>query len=538
MQNAVIDETAAHNYMQYIGVARLDSPGLVQLGVSPQSLKDRLNTLQLNYILDNIAVENNGFILAVDVTEKKLTYYPNSQCIGDLGTLHGLTENAYEEDYRGYQTIDGQKYFVNSLKYEGNIVFVAVPVLTVTNGRFIMALLVTLSSFFALLIITSLFLISKRSVSTEAEKTEPSGNDIELNRRIIQSAASRWEYPKDIPWKKKTAEQKLQGIIGIILGAIGLLVVIYSYGQRNAYDQNSIFSYIIHKKWAKGINIFSFSYIVLIIIEVTVIAKLLTKFISILTTNFGSRAETIGRLLNNFIKYTSVLGAVFYCLNFTGVQASTLLASAGILTLVVGLGAQSLISDILAGIFIVFEGEFRVGDIVTIGDWRGTVLEIGIRSTKIEDVSQNIKILNNSSITGVINMTKKYSFAFCDVGIEYGESLEKVEALLQKELPKLKQKLPEIAEGPFYKGVISLGDNSVNIRILAQCLESNRIQLIRDLNREILLLFAKHNISIPLPQVVVNQPVEHAKASRTEIKSAAEFNQEQKEAAKALYTEQ
>lgn len=133
-------------------------------------------------------------------------------------------------------------------------------------------------------------------------------------------------------------------------------------------------------------------------------------------------------------------------------------------------------------------------------------------------------------------MTKKYSYAFCDVGIEYGESLEKVEALLKKELPHFKQRIPEIAEGPYYKGVISLGDHSVDIRILAQCLESDRIQLSRDLNREILLLFDKHNISIPFPQVVVNQPTEHVKASRTEIKNAAEFNHEQKEVAKGLQT--
>lgn len=532
VQEAVIDETAAQNYIQYTGTARLDAPGLVQLGISPQTLKARLATYQLDYVLDNIAVENEGFTFAVNASDQTLIYYPRKHSIGDVGSLHGLTDAAYDDGYRGYQTIDGQECFVNSMEYENNIIYVAVPLAVITKGRLIMALLVTLASLIALSIISSLFLIGRYDSAPVAETDTDKINSV----RKVQSAASRWEYPKDIPWKERNAEQKLQKIISILVGVIGILIVAYSYIQRNSYDQSSIFSYIVNKKWAQGPNIFSFSYILLTIVEVAVIASILTKMISAVSMNFGSRAETIGRLFNNFIKYTSVIGTLFYCLNFLGIQASTLLASAGILTLVVGLGAQSLISDILAGIFIVFEGEFRVGDIVTIGDWRGTVLEIGIRSTKIEDASQNIKVFNNSSITGVINMTKKYSYAFCDVGIEYGESLEKVEALLKKELPHFKQRIPEIAEGPYYKGVISLGDHSVDIRILAQCLESDRIQLSRDLNREILLLFDKHNISIPFPQVVVNQPTEHVKASRTEIKNAAEFNHEQKEVAKGLQT--
>ena len=75
-----------------------------------------------------------------------------------------------------------------------------------------------------------------------------------------------------------------------------------------------------------------------------------------------------------------------------------------IIRYIVGLGAQSLIKDIIAGIFIVFEGEFRVGDIVTIKEFRGTVLDIGLRTTKIMGMDGNIKIYNNSEISGITNV--------------------------------------------------------------------------------------------------------------------------------------
>lgn len=148
-------------------------------------------------------------------------------------------------------------------------------------------------------------------------------------------------------------------------------------------------------------------------------------------------------------------------------DGSQLWASAGILSLVIGLGAKNLISDILAGLFIIFKGDFQVGDIVTIDGWRGTVQEIGLRTTKILSAGNDVKIFSNSSISGVINMTKDVSTCVCDVGIEYSESLERVESVLDKELPMIRGKLPSIVEGPFYKGVVELADSSVIIRIIA-----------------------------------------------------------------------
>ena len=137
-------------------------------------------------------------------------------------------------------------------------------------------------------------------------------------------------------------------------------------------------------------------------------------------------------------------------------------------------------------------------------------------------------------MTGVINMTKHKSYAACDVGIEYGESLERVESIFEEEFPNIRAHLPAIQDGPFYKGVVSLGDNSVNVRIVVQCNETDRAQLERDLNREMKLLFDKHNINIPFPQVVINKPIEFQKATVRQKIRAQIFNEEQRESAKEL----
>lgn len=139
------------------------------------------------------------------------------------------------------------------------------------------------------------------------------------------------------------------------------------------------------------------------------------------------KGKAIVEIISSLIKYFAVIVLLFFVLKALGIDTTAILAGIGILGLVVGLGAQPLISDILAGLFIVFEGVFDVGDIIVYNGFRGMVKEIGIRTTQIVDTSGNVKIVNNSSLKDVINMTDQLSLAICDIGIEYGESLERVE---------------------------------------------------------------------------------------------------------------
>ena len=110
-------------------------------------------------------------------------------------------------------------------------------------------------------------------------------------------------------------------------------------------------------------------------------------------------------------------------------------------------------------------------------------------------------------------------------------------SILSKELPNIKRRLPAIIDGPFYKGVTMLADNSVNIKIVAECAEKDRSGLTNDLNREMKLLFDRYDISIPFPQVVVNQPTVFKKATIAEKAAADKFNAEQKEAIRNLVDE-
>ncbi len=218
-----------------------------------------------------------------------------------------------------------------------------------------------------------------------------------------------------------------------------------------------------------------------------------------------NRSLTVASLLLSVVKYASVLVIIVWGLSILGVNLTGIFASLGILSLVVGFGAQSLIEDVITGVFIIFEGQYNIGDIIILDDFRGTVKKIGVRTTAIEDDGGNLKIVNNSDIRNLQNRSKNISLALADVGISYDESIERVEKLLLSAFPKMLADNPDIfVSAPEYRGVQELGDSAVILRIIARCKEENLYTAQRCLNREIKLLFDKNKVEIPFTQVVLH----------------------------------
>jgi small conductance mechanosensitive channel len=265
------------------------------------------------------------------------------------------------------------------------------------------------------------------------------------------------------------------------------------------------------------------------VLIIAILANLLLSFLARITFE-NKKTITVTLLLLNLLKWVVAIVAFFIIFAAWGADTTMMLASAGVLTLIIGLGSQALVQDILAGIFIVFEGDFQVGDIVIIDGWRGEVKSIGIRTTKLVDAGGNVKIVNNSDIRSIINQTQELSVAKCYVGIAYEDRIEKVEKIIADNLPKIKEKIPAIVEGPFYKGVTELGESSVNLLFVARCKESDIYQVQRDLNREIKIVFDDNNVNIPFPQITVsyNEGSNNSKVSNKVKNEAEEFVEEQK----------
>jgi small conductance mechanosensitive channel len=211
-------------------------------------------------------------------------------------------------------------------------------------------------------------------------------------------------------------------------------------------------------------------------------------------------------LFQSSIKYIlGFVGFIFIILAW-GVETTTLLASLGLLGLVVSFGAQGLVEDILSGLFLIIEDQYQVGDIVLLDDFRGRVENLGLRTTRfIDPLNYDVRIVNNSEVRSIINLSKEPSVAICDMSIEYGEDLIRVETILNEHLLTLKDKYPIFETVPKYIGVAELADSAVILKITVQVNESNKGSARRILNRELKLLFDRNGINIPFPQLVVHK---------------------------------
>jgi len=345
--------------------------------------------------------------------------------------------------------------------------------------------------------------------------------------------------------EEKNTKKKTLLIIEITFLSLFMLAFIACIIMQFAVSDLAISKWIKENIWdVKGTLISLKTHIPVIlncliyIIIVYAVCRIL-RIIFKVKMNKSNRGKTIFALLDGFVKYACAIAIIILILKACGVDTTALIASVGVLTLVVGLGAQPLIADIIAGIFIIFENEYNVGEIVTINDFRGTVIEIGIRSTKLLDAAGNIKIVNNSAIGDVINLSRELSLAVVDCDFPYDVPIETVENLLKDNLNTIAKNIPAIKEGPYYKGVCMYKDSNVTIKIVAKCLEEDRFQVERDLNREYRRILTENDIDIAYPQVVINYSKEKdIDVSQAEKKSADNFTKKQKKLSKNMEEQQ
>lgn len=491
---------------QYVGVTLRTEDGgcagVVQIAVKPEQLSQAVQNLDIRYILSGIKVGTNGFAFAVNKESLTFDYFPIEKYTGRSAAEYGMTENQFVDGFSDYITLGSGRYYGSSLETDTDYIYVVVPAQELGERRLPVSLASAGVSLICLGVIFCIIAFSPRGKKRKPARRKAADNEQMIDVvmpdgsvKKTEAASARWDNA-GIMWRNQTPEQQVASVLRGILGLMALMICIAVLFKDTFFSSHSVFLYVLEGTWQRGVNVFAITASILVLCVVGVATMLVQRVLKLLSRVMEAHGETICRLIGSFVKYISVIAALYYCFALFGVDTQTLLASASILTLVIGLGANKLVADILAGLFIIFEGDFRVGDIVTIGDWRGTVLEIGVRTTKLEDANSNIKILNNSAISGVINMTRKYSVASIDVAVEYGEPLDMLEAMLKDELPELRRILPAIKDGPSYDGIVAIGGGKMSLRIVAHCSEADRTQLLRDLNREIKLLFDRRGVKI------------------------------------------
>lgn len=214
------------------------------------------------------------------------------------------------------------------------------------------------------------------------------------------------------------------------------------------------------------------------------------------------RQRTIARLLQSVISYVVYFSAIIGILSSLNIKVAGLLAGAGIVGLAIGFGAQSLVKDVITGFFIIFEDQFGVGDYIKINAAEGTVVEIGLRTTKINGATGEQFIIPNGAIGEVVNYSVNNSKIFIDLQMTTDADFGKAEAVINKYLETLPTLHKELITSPVFLGVQNVKGTEVTIRISAETLPQQQYGVARTIRRDVTKLFEENNIPMAYPKMM------------------------------------
>jgi small-conductance mechanosensitive channel len=189
-------------------------------------------------------------------------------------------------------------------------------------------------------------------------------------------------------------------------------------------------------------------------------------------------------------------------LGLLGIPTASILAGAGIVGLAVGFGAQGLVSDVVTGFFILLENQLEVGDYVTMGGFSGIVEEVGLRVTKLRDFNGSLHFIPNRQIGSLTNHSRGSMRALVDLSISYEDDIERVIQVLQAACDRVRERTPEIVEGPDVLGVQAFGASDVVIRVIAKTENMQQWTVERTLRQELKKTLEENGIEIPYPHQV------------------------------------
>lgn len=266
--------------------------------------------------------------------------------------------------------------------------------------------------------------------------------------------------------------------------------------------------------WDQGIRI------VLILIGAFVVHKfggIVTEKITrkaIKPDAFGSpeaekkREDTLITVVTKTLQILIWIVAILMVLAEIGINIAPLLAGAGVAGIAIGFGAQALIKDVLGGLFIIMENQYRVGDVVKLNETAGSVEDITLRTTILRDLDGNVHHVPNGLITKTTNLSKEFSGVNLDIGVGYNSDIEKVERVVNQVGEQMAQNekfRDAIIEAPKFLRLTDFADSAMIIKIVGKTKPLKQWEVTGELRKQLKIAFDREGIEIPFPQRVIHQ---------------------------------
>ncbi len=220
------------------------------------------------------------------------------------------------------------------------------------------------------------------------------------------------------------------------------------------------------------------------------------------------RAETLISIIGTALTILVWVIGLVGLLTIFHVNIAGLLTGAGVIGVVVGLGAQNAIKDFVAGLFILIENQYRIGDIITLGDVSGVVEKITLRITKLRDLDGNMHIIPNGTVNVITNRTCEWSAVNMDIGISYDSDIEVVKKVINNTSKKMASDpawKDQIIEPLEFLRIEGFGDSAVIVKALGKVKPGKQWGVAGEFRARLKVAFSENSIEIPFPQRVIHQ---------------------------------
>jgi small conductance mechanosensitive channel len=240
------------------------------------------------------------------------------------------------------------------------------------------------------------------------------------------------------------------------------------------------------------------------------------------------RVNTLFRILKNFVSIAILIVVIMLILSELGIEIGPLIAAAGVVGLAVGFGAQTLVKDIITGLFIILEGQITIGDIVEVAGHSGRVEAITIRTVRLRDVNGHLHVIPFSEVTTVKNITQDQDYHSFEIGVSYNEDVDNVIETIEKvgkDLRKDKDFSSKINGEIEVFGLDKFEDSAIIIKGRIPTVHKQQWAVRREFNRRIKLAFDKGGIEIPFPQTTISYlNTKKRKPIKKKIKKVRKFS--------------
>jgi len=337
-----------------------------------------------------------------------------------------------------------------------------------------------------------------------------------LSALLIARQRVRESIEKAVPKKWHKTLQKSIKLALLIIGGIALVIIAVALAAIIASREgvNVLVTPQIIQRWLLEHGI--------LILVIIVVSYLVYRFLKIMIPEIversvrvrgrgrrareelAKRSRTLSGILSNIIGVIIVIVALFMVLSEVGVDITPLLAGAGVAGVAIGFGAQSLIRDILNGLFILLEDQYNTGDVVQIAGLWGLVEEVNLRRTVLRDLDGTVHSIPNGEVTKASNYTKDWARVNLNIPVAYGEDLEHVMEVINRVGTKLAEDdyfAPKILKAPQALRVDNFGDSGIEIKVLGETKPLMQWEVTGELRKRLKKAFDEEGIEIPWPHV-------------------------------------